>query len=146
APQGGALSPLLANIYLHPFDLAMTSHGLRLVRYLDDLVVMCASRDEAERALILMQRQLATLHLQLNEAKTSIVAYADGLEFLGQALAPRSKGSAHWQGLANFEEAEQALREASRQAGKQVRDGADRMRAQANQVRRRMQRKPEEEG
>ncbi|WP_129674324.1 reverse transcriptase domain-containing protein [Candidatus Chloroploca sp. Khr17] len=146
APQGGALSPLLANIYLHPFDLAMTSHGLRLVRYLDDLVVMCASRDEAERALILMQRQLATLHLQLNEAKTSIVAYADGLEFLGQALAPRSKGSAHWQGLANFEEAEQALREASRQAGKQMRDGADRMRAQANQVRRRMQRKPEEEG
>lgn len=92
APQGGALSPLLANIYLHPFDLAMTSHGMRLVRFMDDLVIMCASREEAERALELTRRQLATLRLTLNDNKTRIAAYADGLEFLGQSLAPRRRG------------------------------------------------------
>ncbi|MCG8349495.1 MAG: RNA-dependent DNA polymerase, partial [Chloroflexales bacterium] len=50
-PQGGALSPLLANIYLHPFDVALTSQGIRLVRFMDDFVVMCASQDEAEHTL-----------------------------------------------------------------------------------------------
>jgi RNA-directed DNA polymerase len=127
-PQGGALSPLLANIYLHPFDLAMTSHGLRLVRFMDDLVVMCASRDEAERALVLTRRQLATLRLNLNEAKTGIIAYADGLEFLGQALAPRPSGPRLGQGLASFEEAERALREVSRRTTQSVHQGAERLR------------------
>ena len=139
APQGGALSPLLANIYLHPFDLAMTSHGMRLVRFVDDLVVMCATREEAERALELTRRQLATLRLQLNEAKTRVVAYADGLEFLGQALAPRSGGPRLGEGLASFEEAERALREVSRRAGANVRQGAERVRRGAADMRRRVQ-------
>lgn len=112
-PQGGALSPLLANIYLHPFDLAMTSHGMRMVRFMDDLVVMCASRGEAEGALALMRRQLAALHLCLNDEKTQVAAYADGLEFLGQSLAPRQSGPRFGEGLASFEEAERALRTAS---------------------------------
>ena len=128
APQGGALSPLLANIYLHPFDLAMTSHGLRLVRFMDDLVVMCASQGEAERALELVRRQLATLRLTLNAEKTRVTAYADGLAFLGQTLAPRTTGPRIEQGLSSFEEAEQALRAVSRQAGARVRQGADRVR------------------
>lgn len=120
-PQGGALSPLLANIYLHPFDLALTSQGLRLVRFMDDFVVMCASREEAERALQLVGRQLAALRLTLNPAKTRIVAYADGLEFLGQALAPRQSGPRLGAGLGSFEEAEQALRAASRQVRQRLR-------------------------
>jgi RNA-directed DNA polymerase len=121
APQGGALSPLLANIYLHPFDLAMTSHGMRLVRFMDDLVVMCASREEAEQTLTLTRRQLATLRLNLNEEKTQIVAYSDGLEFLGQSLAPRQRGARLGTGLMSFEEAERALREVSRQTAAQAR-------------------------
>ena len=110
-PQGGALSPLLANVYLHPFDLALTAHGLPLVRFMDDLVVMCPSQGEAERALHMVERQLATLHLTLNPNKTQIVRYADGLEFLGKALAPPQHGSRLAQGAATFEQARRALQE-----------------------------------
>jgi RNA-directed DNA polymerase len=120
-PQGGALSPLLANIYLHPFDLALTSQGMRLVRFMDDFVIMCASREEAERALQLATRQLATLRLALNEAKTSVGCYADGLEFLGQALAPRRGGPRLEHGLVSFDEAQQALRKAAGSVRQQVR-------------------------
>ena len=111
--QGGALSPLLANIYLHPFDLALTSQGLRLVRFVDDFVIMCASQAEAERALALARQQLATLRLALNEEKTRVVDYADGLAFLGRALVPRQRGPRLEQGLRSFEEAQEALRKAA---------------------------------
>jgi RNA-directed DNA polymerase len=111
--QGGALSPLLANIYLHPFDVALTSQGLRLVRFMDDFVIMCASQAEAEQALQLAQRQLASLRLTLNPEKTRVVSYADGLEFLGQALVPRQRGPRLEQGLKSFEEAQAALRKAA---------------------------------
>src|SRR5512145_116770 len=110
APQGGSLSPLLANAYLHPFDLALTSQGLRIVRFMDDFVIMCTSQSEAERAMELARRQLAALHLELNTEKSHVVSYADGLEFLGQALAPRQHGPRLGHGLASFTEAEQALR------------------------------------
>ncbi|MEI7772218.1 MAG: reverse transcriptase domain-containing protein [Chloroflexales bacterium] len=134
-PQGGALSPLLANIYLHPFDLALTSQGLRLVRYVDDFVVMCASQAEATRALQLVRDQIATLRLQLNAEKTRIVAYADGLEFLGQALAPRQTGPRLGAGLGSFEDAEQALRAAARK-----------VRSSADQVGQRFQRPNQKKG
>ena len=120
-PQGGALSPLLANIYLHPFDLALTSQGLRLVRYVDDFVVMCASQAEATRSLQFVSDQIATLRLRLNAEKTHIIAYADGLEFLGQTLAPPQTGPRLGEGLGSFAEAEQALRAAARK----VRTSAD---------------------
>ena len=114
-PQGGALSPLLANIYLHPFDLAMTSQGMRLVRFMDDFVILCESQAEAERALELARRQLATLRLTLNEQKTAVASYAEGLAFLGQALAPRRRGIRLEQGLQSFEEAQEALRKTAAQ-------------------------------
>ncbi len=111
--QGGALSPLLANLYLHPFDLALTSHGLRVVRFMDDFVIMCSSEAEARSALALAERQLATLRLTLNTDKTHLLQYSDGLEFLGRALTPRSRGSLLSQGATTFEEAEHALRRAA---------------------------------
>jgi RNA-directed DNA polymerase len=113
-PQGGALSPLLANIYLHPFDLALTSQGLRLVRFMDDFVIMCASKSEAEHALKLAQQQLTALRLALNAEKTRLVSYSDGLEFLGHALAPRQGGSRPGRALTSFTEAEHALRDAAK--------------------------------
>lgn len=116
AAQGGPLSPLLANIYLHPFDVALSSQGLRLVRFMDDFVVMCASQEEAERTLQLVARQLAVLHLQLNAEKTSVRDYAAGIDFLGQSLVPRRRGPTIEQGLASFAEADQALRAAMKQA------------------------------
>ncbi|MBO9313635.1 MAG: RNA-dependent DNA polymerase [Chloroflexus sp.] len=107
--QGGPLSPLLANIYLHPFDIAMTAHGARMVRFVDDFVVMCPDRTTAERTLVLVERQLAALRLTLNWQKTRIVDYADGIEFLGQALAPRRK-QGFLEGIGDFHTAEQRLR------------------------------------
>jgi RNA-directed DNA polymerase len=131
-PQGGALSPLLANIYLHPFDLALTSQGLRLVRFVDDFVIMCADQPEAERALALVQRQLQTLRLELNQEKTRVVPYAEGIEFLGQALAPRPDGIRLIDGVQTFEEAEQALRRTSRQVREQFERGAAQVRRRFN--------------
>ena len=119
-PQGGALSPLLANIYLHPFDVAMMGQGLRLVRFMDDFVVMCATQEEAERALQFAQRQLHILRLTLNAEKTHITAYADGIEFLGAALAPRTRGLRLGEGMVDFAEAERALRDALRTARRRM--------------------------
>ncbi len=50
-PQGAVLSPLLANLYLHPLDLLMEQSGYRMVRYADDFVILCASEAEAQAAL-----------------------------------------------------------------------------------------------
>jgi RNA-directed DNA polymerase len=111
--QGGALSPLLANIYLHPFDVAISTRGMRLVRYVDDFVVMCATRADAEQALSLVTSELANVRLQVQPDKTRIVALDDGIEFLGERVMarrgttlPRPTG---------FADAERALRSA--QAG-----------------------------
>lgn len=128
AIQGGALSPLLGNIYLHPFDLALTSQGLRLVRFMDDFVIMCASTRDAERAMELVQRQLAVFRLELNPEKTRIVDYADGLEFLGQALAPPRRGPGLLDGVTSFEEAQARLSQAQAQLKAAARKARGRLR------------------
>ena len=81
--QGSPLSPLLANIYLHPFDKAMTRAGIRMVRYADDLLLLCRSESRAQHALQHAQKQLATLKLELNPKKTQIADFNTGIEFLG---------------------------------------------------------------
>jgi len=86
-PQGGVASPLLANIYLHRVDRSwdVREHGV-LVRYADDLVVMCHSRAQAEAALAQLTAMLAKLGLQPKAAKTRIVQLAVGgesFDFLG---------------------------------------------------------------
>ena len=81
--QGSPLSPLLANIYLHPFDKAMHRAGVRMVRYADDLLLLCRSEGRAQHALQHAQRQLATLALELNPKKTQIADFNTGIEFLG---------------------------------------------------------------
>ena len=81
--QGSPLSPLLANIYLHPFDKAMTRAGIRLVRYADDLLLLCRSENRAQHALQHAQKRLTTLKLALNPQKTQIAHFDNGIEFLG---------------------------------------------------------------
>ncbi len=81
--QGSPLSPLLANIYLHPFDKAMHRAGVRMVRYADDLLLLCRSEGRARHALQHAQKQLATLKLELNPKKTQIADFNTGIEFLG---------------------------------------------------------------
>ena len=87
-PQGGVISPLLANLYLHLVDRIWKRHGLeekyacRLVRYVDDMVLLCA-RDTA-RPLSLLNYLLERLGLCLNETKTQIVdARQESFNFLG---------------------------------------------------------------
>ena len=84
ALQGGALSPLLANIYLHQFDRAVTDAGENLVRFADDFVICCPEREAAERAGELAARELADLRLRLNPAKSGVVSFKQGFRFLGR--------------------------------------------------------------
>ena len=86
-PQGGGLSPLLANIYLHRLDRAwqVREHGM-LVRYADDAVAMCTTRTQAEATLQRLKDLLAELGLKPKDAKTRIVhlqVEGEGLDFLG---------------------------------------------------------------
>jgi RNA-directed DNA polymerase len=86
-PQGGVISPCLCNVYLHRLDRQWTERGHgELVRYADDVVVMCRSRAEAERALEALRAILSELGLTLKDAKTRIVELregGEGLDFLG---------------------------------------------------------------
>lgn len=84
-PQGGVLSPLLANIYLNPLDHQMAQEGYRMTRYADDFVIQCRSREEAEEALLKVGQWVAQAGLQLHPEKTRIVEATQrgGFEFLG---------------------------------------------------------------
>ena len=84
---GGVISPLMCNIYLHRIDRVwqVREHGV-LVRFADDLVVMCKTREQAEAALTQLKTVLAELGLQPKEAKTRIVCLqvgGAGFDFLG---------------------------------------------------------------
>ena len=86
-PQGGVISPLMANVYLHRIDRAwnVRQHGV-LVRFADDVVVMCTTREQAEAALARLRVLLADLGLEPKAAKTRIVGLAvggPGFDFLG---------------------------------------------------------------
>lgn len=89
-PQGGPLSPLLANVLLDEVDRELERRGLRFVRYADDCNVYVRSRRAGERVLEGLRRLYDRLHLKVNEAKTA-VAQATGRKFLGYELW-RSRG------------------------------------------------------
>ena len=84
-PQGGPLSPLLANVLLDEVDRALETRGHRFVRYADDCNVYVRSRRAGERVLDGLRVLYARLHLKVNEAKTA-VAPASGRKFLGYAF------------------------------------------------------------
>jgi RNA-directed DNA polymerase len=83
-PQGAVLSPLLSNLYLSPLDHQMEQAGVEMVRYADDFVLLCRSREEAERALERVREWTATAGLTLHPVKTRIVdAQKESFDFLG---------------------------------------------------------------
>jgi len=85
-PQGAVLSPLLANLYLHPLDLLMEERGRRMVRYADDFVILCREKEEAEAALREVEAWTAANGLTLHPDKTRIGDCREpgrGFEFLG---------------------------------------------------------------
>jgi RNA-directed DNA polymerase len=95
-PQGGVISPLLANIFLHAFDRAWAEHGTgELVRFADDFVVLCRSGSQAEEAHRRAQALLGELGLGLHPDKTRVVDLREGREgfdFLGFHLHARMSG------------------------------------------------------
>jgi RNA-directed DNA polymerase len=125
-PQGGVISPLLCNVYLHRLDRQWTErgHGV-LVRYADDLVAMCHTQAEAEAALAALRSILGELGLQLKDAKTRIVHLAEGgegLDFLGfHHRWVRAHGARHVCFLGRW-----PSRQAMQHARDQIRDMTDR--------------------
>jgi RNA-directed DNA polymerase len=95
-PQGGVISPLLANIYLHVLDTEFSRRGLgELVRYADDGVVLCRSAAQARAALDAIGKILASLGLELHPDKTKVVDLRqgrEGLDFLGCHFHARMSG------------------------------------------------------
>lgn len=81
--QGSPLSPVLANLYLTDFDKSFQKSAPQLVRYCDDFVILCQSREEAEKYLRKAKRELAKKNLILHPEKTRILAPTDEFEFLG---------------------------------------------------------------
>ena len=84
-PQGAVISPLLANIYLNPLDHLMIREGRAMVRYADDFVILCGSKEEAEDTLARIRQWMEAAGLTLHPTKTRIVdaSQKGGFDFLG---------------------------------------------------------------
>jgi group II intron reverse transcriptase/maturase len=91
-PQGGVISPLLANIVLNRLDWQLHQAGYRFVRYADDFVVLCQDRSQAQEALDSVRQVLeGELGLTLSPEKTKVTTYGKGYDFLGFRLSSRSR-------------------------------------------------------
>jgi group II intron reverse transcriptase/maturase len=82
-PLGSPLSPLLANVYLHPLDCGLVEAGWEPVRYADDFIVLAADRTGAEAAYAEAQAHLEAMKLRYEPTKTCISCFEEGFEFLG---------------------------------------------------------------
>jgi RNA-directed DNA polymerase len=106
-PQGAVISPLLANIYLDPLDHRMEEQGFAMIRYADDFVILCRSREEAERALQQVQEWVAQAGLTLHPTKTRLVHADDGFDFLGYHF----QGLQHWPRKKSLDKLKDTIRE-----------------------------------
>jgi RNA-directed DNA polymerase len=108
-PQGGVISPLLANLYLDPFDQQMARAGWEMVRYADDFVILCRSEAEAQTALSQVRAWVREAGLVLHPEKTRIVnaAQPGGFDFLGYHFERGMK----WPREKSFKKLKERLRE-----------------------------------
>ncbi|WP_217635258.1 group II intron reverse transcriptase/maturase [Paenibacillus sp. yr247] len=84
SPQGGNLSSLLANLYLNHFDWGMKEKGFAVVRYADDAVILCKTKEQAEEAYLTAKSILEDeLRLRMHPEKTKVVHFDEGFRFLG---------------------------------------------------------------
>ena len=93
-PQGAPVSPVLANLYLAPFDKAVETRRVKLVRYADDFLLLTRSKREAGRARAGAEKALAALGLRLNDRKTRIANLRRGVTFLGLDITSSKIGRA----------------------------------------------------
>jgi RNA-directed DNA polymerase len=94
-PQGGVISPLLANIYLNALDWLMVEKGLEMVRYADDMVVMCGQAEKAQEALETVRQWMGRAGLTLHPEKTRVVEMSEArshFDFLGYRFWRSHKG------------------------------------------------------
>jgi RNA-directed DNA polymerase len=86
-PQGGVISPLLANIYLHPLDVFWEREmsASQMIRYADDAVVLC-TKGQAEKSMTVLRQFLERMRLTVNEDKTRLTTAQEGFDFLGMHL------------------------------------------------------------
>jgi len=82
-PQGSPISPLLANLFLSDFDVALEQAGLKLIRYADDFLILSTDAEHATTALTIARDHLAELHLRLKDEKTRVGSFDEGFQFLG---------------------------------------------------------------
>jgi group II intron reverse transcriptase/maturase len=91
-PQGGVISPLLANIVLNHLDWRLHEAGYHFVRYADDFVVVCRTQQQAQEALTLVKHVLeGELGLSLSAEKTKVTTFGKGYDFLGFTLSSHSR-------------------------------------------------------
>jgi RNA-directed DNA polymerase len=113
-PQGAVISPLLANLYLHPLDLLMQQSGRELVRYADDFILLCRSRIEAEEALRAIQQWIEAAGLRLHPEKTRLVDLHEakaGFDFLGYHFR---RGGKRWPRKKSVQKLKESLRAKTR--------------------------------
>jgi RNA-directed DNA polymerase len=118
-PQGGVLSPVLANLYLHDLDVKITKANFKMVRYADDFVILTRSREEAESALQLVREWVKENGLILHPDKTHIgdcMQEGQGFDFLGY----RFEGGTKWIRRKSI----QKFRDAIRQKTSRLRNGS----------------------
>ncbi|MEM7784565.1 MAG: group II intron reverse transcriptase/maturase [Planctomycetota bacterium] len=90
SPQGGVISPLISNVYLDAFDQQMKRRGHRIVRYADDILILCRSRSAAEHALQVATEILEVdLKLTVNRDKTHLTDASRGVKFLGVLIGTK---------------------------------------------------------
>ena len=112
-PQGAVISPMLANLYLNPLDHELARQGWEMVRYADDLVVLCQTREEAERVLNYLRQWSQEAGLTLHPTKTGIVnALNEGFDFLGWHF----RGAKKWPRKKSLEKLREKLRPLTRRA------------------------------
>ena len=118
-PQGGVISPLLANLYLHILDRIWERRdlrqrlGARIVRYADDIVILCR-KGKSEQAMTVLRQILERLQLTLNEAKTKVVdTYAGKFDFLGFTawMGKGRKTGKHYPHVQPSKKAEQEIKD-----------------------------------
>jgi len=110
-PQGAVISPLLANLYLNPLDHQMVQQGWEMVRYADDLVVLCRTKEEAEQALAYLRQWAEQAGLTVHPTQTRIVsAPSEGFDFLGWHF----RGGKKWPRKKSVQKLREKLRPLSR--------------------------------
>jgi len=110
-PQGAVISPMLANLYLNPLDHQMAGQGWEMVRYADDLVVLCRTQEEAEQALTHLRQWSGQAGLTLHPTKTRIVDLTkEGFDFLGWHF----RGGKKWPRQKSLQKLQEKLRPLTR--------------------------------